>query len=101
MEKPIYSLGTIVYLAEGNKKIMIIGRGVVYRDDVEEKDMFVDYMGCAYPEGIDPSDTIFFNHENIDKVIFEGYDDEDDEARFKELYEKWEKTVEVPRKIIG
>ena len=80
-------LGTIVYLQEGTQKLMIIGRGVLYTDEESQTDKFMDYMGCLYPEGIDPKKTIFFNQEDIDQVVFKGYSDES-EIRFQEAYSK-------------
>ena len=76
-------LGTIVYLQEGTQKLMIIGRGVLYTDEESQTDKFMDYMGCLYPEDIDPKKTIFFNQEDIDQVVFKGYSDES-EIRFQE-----------------
>ncbi|WP_317914604.1 DUF4176 domain-containing protein [Carnobacterium maltaromaticum] len=99
MGKDLHSLGTIVYLQEGTQKIMVVARGVVYNDETEEKEVYTDYMGCAFPEGIDPNNTLFFNHDNIDQVLFEGYDD-DDNQRFLTIYEKWEKELEIPKKKI-
>lgn len=46
-----------------------------------------------YPNGIDPQDALFFNHEDIDKVVFRG-DSEDEEERFLEVYEEWKKKLD-------
>lgn len=75
MPNEILPLGTIVYLENGTKKIMIIGRGAVMEDEDTGEDVYFDYMGAAYPEGIDPDNAIFFNQDNIDEVIFKGYED--------------------------
>lgn len=92
-------LGSVIYLEEGNQKIMIVGRGVVYEDEETGESVFVDYMGCPYPEGIDPNQTIFFNEENVDEVIYEGYKGKE-EDRFLEVYGQWESTLQIPKKII-
>lgn len=47
-----------------------------------------DYSGCLYPQGLDPNNVFYFNEENIDKVLFEGYKDEE-EDRFQEVYNHW------------
>lgn len=99
MEKNIYPLGTVVFLREGTQKVMIVGRGVVYQDENTNSEVFVDYMGCAYPAGIDPNQTIFFNEENIDRVVHEGYSD-DEELRFIEVYKEWEQDINIPKKKI-
>lgn len=35
------------------------------------------YIAAIYPSGINPEDAMFFNHEDIDKVVFKGYFDEE------------------------
>ena len=73
---------------------MIVGRGPIFESDGEN--VYSDYVGVIYPEGINPEDAIFFNHENIEKVVFEGYKD-DEEKRFMEVYESWESVLEVKK----
>ena len=99
MSKELLPLGTVVYLKEGTEKIMIVGRGIVFIDQDTNDEVYTNYMGCLYPSGINPENTIFFNKENIDRVIFEGLVDEDEE-RFLELYDTWEEQLETPRKVI-
>ena len=88
MTEKLLPLGTIVYLKEGTAKLMIVGRGASFED--EEGQKFTDYIGVIYPNGIDPQDALFFNHEDIDKIVFVGYSDEE-ETRFLEVYEEWKK----------
>jgi len=97
MEKNLLSLGTIVYLENGTKKIMVIGRGAVMEDENTGEDVYFDYMGASYPEGIDPDNAIFFNQDNIDEVIFKGYEDEE-EKRFIKLYKEWEDGLPIAKK---
>ena len=99
MNQKLYPLGTIVYLEEGTKKIMIIGRGAVMHDDNLEEDVMYDYVGCLYPQGINPEDGLFFNHNNIDQVIFEGYQDEEEE-RFLQVYDEWVTETNYPKNDI-
>lgn len=91
MTEKLLPLGTIVYLKEGTAKLMIVGRGASFED--EEGRKFSDYVGVIYPNGIDPQDALFFNHEDIDKVVFRGYSD-DEEERFLEVYEEWKKNLD-------
>lgn len=100
MSQELLPLGTVVYLQEGTEKVMVVGRGVVYHDEAENTDVFVDYMGCLYPIGVNPTNTIFFNQENIDRVIFEGLKDEEEE-RFLQVYDEWQKKITVPKKQIN
>lgn len=92
-------LGTLVYLNDGTKKVMIIGRGVVIKDQESGNDVYLDYMGATYPEGIDPENAIFFNQENIDQIVYEGFSD-DEEQRFMQLYKDWEDDLTIEKKKI-
>lgn len=65
-------IGSIVLLKEGLQKLMIVGRGTIYTDQETGKDTFADYMAVLYPTGLNPETTNFFNHENIDQVVFRG-----------------------------
>lgn len=96
--KKLLPLGSIVLLEEGLQKLVIVGRGAVYEDQETGQDTFADYMAVLYPSGMNPETTIFFQHDNIDKVVFEGYSDEE-EDRFLEIYATWK--VESLKDIEG
>jgi len=83
------SIGSIVYLKEGTSKLMILNRGpIVPSEEKEGTGIMYDYSGCFYPQGMDPNKVFYFNEENIDKIVFEGYKDEEEE-RFQEIYDHW------------
>lgn len=72
-------IGTVCLLKDGKKRIMIIGFCI---EPEEEKGKIYDYGACLYPEGIISSDkTILFNHDQIDKIYYMGYVD-DEEKKF-------------------
>jgi hypothetical protein len=82
-------IGSIVYLKEGTSKLMILNRGpILPPEGTEGKGVMYDYSGCFYPQGLDPNNVFYFNEENIDKVLFEGFKDEEEE-RFQEIYDSW------------
>lgn len=91
-KEELLPLGSIVYLEEGTVKLMIVGRGVIYDDPEGTGQLFADYMGGLYPAGLQTESTLFFQYENIDEVIFEGYRDEEEE-RFLKIYHEWEKSI--------
>lgn len=93
MEK-ILPIGSIIYLKGGEQKLMILNRGP--QADVDGVLTMFDYSASPYPAGMSPEHVIFFNAENIDKVLFEGYIDEAEE-RFLEVYKEW---LEVNKDII-
>lgn len=80
------SIGSIVYLKEGSQKIMVLNRGPVLKENDEK--VLYDYSGCKFPNGLNPEEVLYFNQENIDKVVFAGYTDEEQE-RFDDLYNEW------------
>jgi len=67
---------------------MILNRGpILPSDGADGKGVMYDYSRCFYPQGLDPNNVFYFNEENIDKVLFEGFLDE--EERFREIYDNW------------
>ena len=79
-------IGSIVYLKKGTNKLMILNRGPIIEQNGEQT--LFDYSGCFYPQGIDPENVFYFNEENIDEVVFEGFKD-NDEDRFQKLFNDW------------
>lgn len=79
--KEYLPIGTIVLLKNGSKKVMIYGRKQIATENGQE----FDYVACLYPEGnINDDYTFLFNNENIDKIIFKGYSD-DEEVEFQKV----------------
>ena len=79
-------LGSIVYLADGNQKVVIIGCGMIVNQ--EGTDVVFDYTGSVFPDGLNPEEIYYFNKEDVDEVIFEGYRN-DEEERYVKLYLQW------------
>lgn len=91
----ILPIGTIVYLSGGNQKVMILNRGAIIEQ--EGQDVLFDYTGALLPEGLTPEQVYYFNHEDIDDIVFKGYSDIDEE-RFVKLYKKWLALLKVALK---
>ena len=79
-------LGSIVYLADGNQKVVIIGRRMIVNQ--EGTDVVFDYTDSVFPDGLNPEEIYYFNKEDVDEVIFEGYRN-DEEERYVKLYLQW------------
>lgn len=62
--------------------------------DDRGKNKISDYIGVIYPNGINPDDALFFNNEDIDQIIFEGYSDEEEE-RYVKVYSEWKSELEA------
>lgn len=70
-------LGSVVLLKGGTQKLVIVARGLTLKNN--EKLFFFEYGGVLYPDGLINDQLAYFNHDNISKVIFEGFSDVDDE----------------------
>lgn len=78
-------IGSVVILEGGTKKIMITGFCSISEMD---RTQVYDYSGCIYPEGYLSSNQIcLFNHDQIEKVFFTGYESEE-EKEFKKSLKK-------------
>ena len=82
----ILPIGTIVYLKEGSQKLMNLNRGVTIEQNGES--VLFDYSAAFYPMGLNPEQLFYFNREDVDRIVFKGYSDEE-EGRFVELYLQW------------
>lgn len=86
MEEKYLPLGSIVIIDGGVKKLMVTARAVAAQYDGSMKNF--DYGACLYPEGIVGDSLLYFNHEDIMKVVSKGYQDEDD-ALMQDNLKKW------------
>lgn len=73
----ILPLGSIVLLKGGSQKLLIIGRALNLKKD--EKEFYFDYGGVPYPHGLTGDQIAYFNADAINKIVFEGYSDVDNE----------------------
>ncbi|MFD2307345.1 DUF4176 domain-containing protein [Enterococcus termitis] len=86
MNNKILPLGTIVKLKDGdNSELMIIARGSLIED--KGKEVYFDYGAVLIPQGmLAPEAVYFFNKENVETVVFEGFRNEKEEE-FEEQYD--------------
>lgn len=71
--KDLLPIGTIVLLKDGEKRLMVNG---IMQTDAGGTGKNFDYMGVLYPEGhIGEGFQYLFNHEDIEEIIFRGYED--------------------------
>jgi hypothetical protein len=65
-----YPIGTVVILKGGNRPLMIYGRKQIQASS----NLIWDYVACLYPEGnLGEEYNIFFQQEEIEKVLHIGY----------------------------
>lgn len=68
-------VGTVVLLKDASKKLMITGFCVA---EEEKSNTIYDYCGCLYPEGyINSKENALFNHNQISKIYYMGFQDEE------------------------
>ncbi len=80
-------VGSVVLLKEATRPVIIIGYTVVE----DGSNQVWDYLGCVYPIGVVGRDkNLLFQKEQIDKVIFTGYSDEEG----KKFLDNLDKTIE-------
>ena len=99
MMKQLLPVGSVVYLQEGSTPAVIIGLGQLVPLLEGEQASYFDYCGTIYPEGITPETTFYFNHEDIAKVIFTGYESEQ-HTRYLEAVEEW-KAANANSFVVG
>lgn len=66
-------LGSVVILKGSVKKLLIVSRGSIVEGD------FFDYGAFMYPEGMIDTNIAYFNHDDILKIVHEGYTDDDND----------------------
>ena len=100
-------IGTVVLLKGGKRELMITCYSVIPNGKIYDKDGEIDnstkqvfeYGGCFYPEGMISSDRILvFNHDQIEKICYIGYETEQHKALSDILnknYENMKKGAEI------
>lgn len=88
-------LGSIVMLQNATQKLMIISRAISVNNN--GKVFFFDYGGVPYPEGLMGDQMAYFNSDGIEKVIFEGYRDIDDEIMVDRINKYLEENPDTVR----
>lgn len=84
-EHNLLPIGTVVLLKEETQELMIIGYAPI--DKETEEDIY-DYSACLYPVGLLAVDqVIMFDHEDIEKIIFTGYEDKENTEFLKNVEE--------------
>lgn len=98
MKERFLPIGTIVLLKDGTKPIMVTsycvfpaGTEIINNKEVTPKQEMFEYGGCPFPEGIiNPNVIAAFNHNQIEKVIHEGYQNDEQKEYSKLLCEHYD-----------
>ena len=109
MKERFLPIGTVVLLKGGKKEVMITSYCIfptkVQKPNGEalgEAPKMYEYGGCIYPEGIlDSNMACAFNHGQIEKIIYLGYESEQQKELSKILnagYEAYKAKYESTEK---
>ncbi|MGT2741681.1 DUF4176 domain-containing protein [Streptococcus plurextorum] len=86
MNNEILPIGTVVITKSGNIPLMIVSRAALFEENGEIG--YLDYSAIPYPMGItDAKEFAFFNHEDIESIIYIGYINSDEQL-FSNDYNK-------------
>jgi hypothetical protein len=81
--KQLLPIGSVVLQKESTKRIMITGR---YQKERGNDEATWDYCACLYPEGnLNPDQAFLFNNEQIERVYFLGFQDDEELAFLRML----------------
>lgn len=81
--KELLPIGSVVRLKGGKKRVMIFGIKQTDKGTGVEH----DYIGVVYPEGYLREDLqFFFEHANIEEVVFRGFEDIERENFINRLF---------------
>lgn len=84
MEVPNFlPLGSVVVVRGSTKKLMVIARALALKQ--KDGPRYYDYGGCLYPEGLLGDKVVYFNHDAIQHVFFEGFADADNDIMLENL----------------
>ncbi len=84
MKERFLPIGTVLLLKGGKKEVMITSYCIFPTkiqkpngEAIAETPKMYEYGGCVYPEGIlDSNMACAFNHDQIEKIIYLGYESE-------------------------
>ena len=85
MKERFLPIGTIVQVKDAKRPIMITsyciiptGNQIQNGNQVPAEKKIYEYGGCIYPQGIiDKNTIVYFNHNQIERIIFMGYETEE------------------------
>ena len=109
MKEKFLPIGSVVLLKEAKEEIMITSYCIIPLDDnkengkvnKEELKMY-DYGGCIYPAGIIDNNAICgFNHDQIDKVLFVGYESDKQKQLNDALIKNYNKILDTVKQQIN
>ena len=76
-------IGTVALIKGIVQPVMIYGR---MQQQVDQEEKVWEYVACPYPQGhISDETNVFFNHDQIQQVIFKGFESEGEKIMKEKL----------------
>lgn len=89
-------IGSVVYLNEGIIPLMIVARQPIIR--INNENCYLDYAAINQMTGlINMEEFAYFNNEDINSIIFEGYLGENEERALSALSEWRQENSDIPK----
>lgn len=86
--KDLLPIGSVIIMKDGEQPLMIYG---ILQTDAEKMKEY-DYICVPYPQGnMGEGSSFFANHEDIDKILFRGFENEERVKFLNELSQLYEK----------
>lgn len=99
MYEKFLPIGTICQLIGTDQKVAITG---FCMKNENRPDKIFDYVACYYPQGVyDQNKNILFDHNQIEKVVYLGFINEEEKAfkeKVKAILNKESESQEQPEK---
>ena len=96
MYEKFLPIGTVCKLKGAEQKVAVTG---FCMKNENQPDKIFDYVACYYPQGIyDQNKNILFDHDQIERVEYLGYINEEEKAFKQKVKEILAKQEEQPKK---
>jgi hypothetical protein len=96
-ENKFLPLGSIVVLNKTTQKLLIVARGMIVEND------YYDYGAFLYPQGLVEDSLVYFNKDQIAKVDFKGFSDDDDQLFIgyieQAIEERKQNAIDTPKVV--
>ena len=95
MQEKFLPIGTVCQLIGAEQKVAITG--FCMRNE-NQPDKIFDYVACYYPQGVyDQNKNILFDHNQIEKIIYLGFVNEEEKAFKEKVKELLSQQEEKPQ----
>lgn len=92
-QNDVFVIGTIVRIKNSKRELMIVQKYVLHNEN--NKQVIYDYGACLFPEGIIGNSLFYFNHSDIEEVLYKGMSNEKDKI-YNEIMTTYIEEKHIP-----